>query len=150
MSPSTPPNAGSDAHPLPAAVRQLLGAGEEVEVRYELKGAEAYATATRLIILRDGVADSFEYRTIAGLREVTHVNVWLILCGVALFALGGTSTAFPVAGAALLLLGIMVRARELELLVTGRREPVRLNGVREVMGPLTRRLTERGARPLRS
>jgi hypothetical protein len=115
------PNAGNPESLVPAAVRQLLVKGEEVEARYELKGAQAYATATRLIILRGGFV---------------------------LFAFGGTSAFFPVAGAALILLGILTRARRLELLVTGVREPVVLNGAREVLGPLVQKLSEKGARKL--
>lgn len=150
MSTSSPRDTGDATHLVPASVRQLLATGEVIEVRYVMKGAEVYATPTRLIILRSGETHSFEYRRIAGLREITHVNVWLILCGVACFALGGTSAVFPVAGAAFVLLGIMLRARGVELLVSGRHEPVQLNGAREVVGPLTRRLIEKGAPKLGS
>jgi len=135
---------------VPLAVRQLLRTDEEVDTRYEMKGAEVYATAARLIVLRDGETASFEYHKVAGFREITHVNPWLILCGVALFALGGRSALFPVAGAALILLGIMVRTRELELLVTGYREPIRLKGAREVLSPLVERLARKQIRRLGS
>ena len=135
---------------VPAAVRQLLAKGEEVEIRYEMKNSEAYATATRLILLRDGQAASHDYQKIAGVREIVRSNVWLILCGVGLFALGGTSPVFPVAGGALILLGILTRARRVELLVTGLREPAVLDGAREVLGPLVQRLAAKGARKLSS
>jgi hypothetical protein len=133
---------------VPGHVRQLLANGEEVEVRYEMKGAEAFATPTRLIILRGGQTSSHDYKKIAGTREITRTNVWFILCGVALFALGGTSTIFPVAGAVLVLIGVLTRARRVEVLVTGLKEPIVLDGTREVLGPLVQRLTERGARRL--
>jgi hypothetical protein len=142
------PNAGNPESLVPAAVRQLLVKGEEVEARYELKGAQAYATATRLIILRGEETASHNYDHIAGTRDISSTNVWLILGGFALFAFGGTSAFFPVAGAALILLGILTRARRLELLVTGVREPVVLNGAREVLGPLVQKLSEKGARKL--
>lgn len=135
---------------VPAEVRQLLAEGEEIETRYEMKRSEAYATATRLIILRDGQTISHDYHKIAGVRDTARSNVWLILCGVGLFALGGTNAVFPVAGGALLLLGIFMKAHRIELLVTGLREPVVLDGAREVLGPLVQRLAAKGARKLSS
>jgi len=135
---------------VPATVRQLLAKGEEIETRYEMKRSEVYATATRLIILRDSQTTSHDYQKIAGVRDIARSNVWLILCGVGLFALGGTSAVFPVAGGALILLGILTKARRVELLVTGLREPVVLDGAREVLGPLVQRLAEKGVRKLSS
>lgn len=145
------PHAGepdSKAVLIPNVVRRILGEHEEVEVRYELKGAEVYATPTRLIIIRDEQTSAHEYRQIAAAREIGRSNVWLILCGVAFFALGGTSAIFPVVGAALLLLGIFTRARRVELLLTGIKEPVVLDGAREVLVPFVQRLVEKGARRL--
>ncbi len=57
---------------------------------------------------------------------------------------------FPVAGGALILLSILTKARRVELLVTGLREPVVLDGAREVLGPLAQRLAEKGVRKLSS
>jgi len=133
---------------IPAVVKKLLFSGEEVEARYVLKGSEAYATAKRLIILRGDATTSHNYDQIAGTREIARSNVWFILAGVTMFALGGTSVLFPVAGAALILVGVLTRARRLELLVNGVREPVVLDGAREVLKPLVQKLNERGARKL--
>jgi len=133
---------------VPEPVKRILSKGEEVEVRYEMKGSVAYATATRLIIFRDGGVASHEYTRIAATRETSRSNTWFILCGVALFALGGTSAIFPVAGAGLILLGILTQARRVELLVTGLTEPVVLDGSREVVNPLVQRLTDRGSRKM--
>jgi len=133
---------------VPAAVRQLLATGEEIETRYEMKGSEAYATSARLIILQNSQITSHDYQKIAGVRDIARSNVWIILCGVGLFALGGTNAVFPVAGGALILLGILMRAHRVELLVTGLREPVVLDGAREVLGPLAQKLTEKGVRKL--
>jgi len=129
-------------------VRELLPADEEIEVRYVVKGAEAYATTRRLIILRDGRTSSHQYSSIAGVREISRSNAWLILAGVAMFALGGTSPIFPVAGAGLILLGVLTRARRVELLVNGLKEPVVLDGAREVLVPLAERLHSKGAQKL--
>ncbi len=148
MNPSSPGVEDKKDGLIPDAVRHILASGEEVEVRYQMKAAEAYATATRLIIFREGRTSSHEYRHIAAAREIARTNAWLILAGVALFALGGTSTIFPVAGAGLILLGIFTRARRVELLVTGIKEPIILDGAREVLGPLVQRLTDRGSRRL--
>jgi hypothetical protein len=146
---TTPDSRSKSAGDLvPAAVRQLLAKGEEIETRYEMKRSEVYATATRLIILRDGQTTSHDYQKIAGVRDIARSNVWLILCGVGLFALGGTNAVFPVAGGALILLGILTKAHRVELLVTGLREPVVLDGAREVLGPLAHRLAEKGVRKL--
>ena len=82
---------------MPAVVTRLLEKGEEVEARYVLKDAEAYATSTRLIILRGGEPTILTYDRISTTRDVSTSNAWVILIGVALFALGGTSTLFPVA-----------------------------------------------------
>jgi hypothetical protein len=129
-------------------VRFVLAKGEEIEVRYELKGSTAFATATRLLILRNEHVTSHEYGKIAATRETSKSNIWFILCGVALFALGGTSAIFPVAGAGLILLGILTQTRRVELLVNGQRDPIALDGSREVLGPLVQRLTDRGARKM--
>ena len=133
---------------VPDSVRELLPADEEIEVRYVVKGAEAYATTRRLIILRDGRTSSHQYSSIAGVREISRSNAWLILAGVAMFALGGTSPIFPVAGAGLILLGVLTRARRVELLVNGLKEPVVLDGAREVLVPLAERLHSKGAQKL--
>jgi hypothetical protein len=133
---------------VPPVVRELLSSDEEVEVRYVVKGAEAYATIKRLIILRDGQTSSHQYDHIAGVREISRSNAWVILAGVAMFALGGTSAIFPVAGAGLILLGVLTRARRVELLVNGVKEPVVIDGAREVLVPLAERLHQRGARKL--
>lgn len=117
-------------------------------MRYQLKGSAVFATATRLIILRHGRVSSHEYNRIAATRQTSRSNTWLILCGVALFALGGTSAIFPVAGAGLILLGILVQSRRVDLLVNGLKEPVSLDGAREVLDPLVQRLTDRGARKM--
>lgn len=148
MKTPSPGATGTTDDLVPAFVRQLLAKDEEVEVRYELKGAEAYATAKRLIVLRGDRTATHEYQKIAGIREMSRSNVWFILCGVALFALGGTSAIFPMAGGALILFGLLTRARRVELLVTGIREPIILDGSREVLGPLVQRLTEKGSRKL--
>lgn len=126
----------------------MLSSGEDVEVRYVVKGAEAYATIKRLIILRDGRTFSHQYDHIAGVREISRSNAWVILAGVAMFALGGTSAIFPVAGAGLILLGVLTRARRLELLVNGVKEPVILDGAREVLVPLAEKLHAKGAQRL--
>lgn len=133
---------------VPDSVRGLLSADEEIDARYVIKGAEAYATMRRLIILRDGQTSSHQYSSIAGVREISRSNAWLILAGVAMFALGGTSPIFPVSGAGLILLGVLTRARRLELLVTGLKEPVVLDGAREVLVPLAERLHSKGAQRL--
>jgi hypothetical protein len=142
------PISSADSNLIPPVVKQMLSSGEDVEVRYVVKGAEAYATIKRLIILRDGKTSSHQYDHIAGVREISRSNVWIILAGVAMFALGGTSPIFPVAGAGLILLGVLTRARRVELLVNGVREPVVLDGAREVLVPLAERLHEKGARKL--
>ena len=139
---------GDEGGLIPEAVKRILSQGEEVEARYEMKGSEAYATGNRLIIVRDGQTQSHEYRKIAATHEISHSNAWLMLAGVALFALGGTSTAFPVAGAAMILLGVFTRTRRVELLVTGMKEPLVLHGTHEVLGPLVQRLTDRGVKKL--
>ncbi|MBN1629735.1 MAG: hypothetical protein JW990_08225 [Thermoleophilia bacterium] len=133
---------------VPDSVRFVLTKGEEVEIRYQLKGATAFATATRLIILRYGRVSSHEYSKIAAVRETSRSNTWFILCGVALFALGGMSAAFPVAGAGLILLGVLTQSRRVELLVTGLKDAVVLDGSREVLTPLVQRLTDRGTRKM--
>ncbi len=112
-----------------------------------LKHAEAYATTTRLIVLRDGQTTSLAYDRIATTRDISKSNVWLILGGMALFALGGTSTLFPVAGAILVLVGALARSRRLEIFVTGLTQSVVLDGAREVLGPLTQKLAQKRAKP---
>jgi hypothetical protein len=134
---------------VPDAVTRSLASGEEIEVRYELKRAEAFATTRRLIVAAaEGDPAFYDYDRISAVREISRVNNLLILAGVALFALGGTSTLFPVGGAVLIMLGIFARSLRVELLVTGVKEPVVLNGAREVLEPLAQRLVERGSRRL--
>lgn len=132
---------------VPDVVRRLLLPQEEVEVRYVLKGAEAYATGTRLIVMREGEPTVIAYDRIATTRDLSKTNTWLILGGVALFALGGTSTIFPVAGALLILVGVLARSRRIEIFVTGLKESVILDGAREVLGPLAERLAQKRAKP---
>ncbi|MBN1153145.1 MAG: hypothetical protein JXA58_08035 [Dehalococcoidia bacterium] len=127
-------------------MKQRLSDSEPIEVRYEVKGAAVYATPTRLMIFRDSVVSSHDYAQISGYRQTARSNPWLILCGVVLFAFGGTSPALPVAGAVFILLGVLSRARRIELLVSGVRQPVVLDGAREVLDPLAARLTEKGSR----
>jgi hypothetical protein len=148
VSSSGGPISNDSGNLVPPVVRELLSSDEEVEVRYVVKGAEAYATIKRLIILRDGQTSSHQYDHIAGVREISRSNAWVILAGVAMFALGGTSAIFPVAGAGLILLGVLTRARRVELLVNGVKEPVVIDGAREVLVPLAERLHQRGARKL--
>ncbi len=136
-------NSDGDADLVPPVVKGLLGPDEEVEARYELKRAEVYATPSRLIILRAGQTVSHAYSQIAGVRELSRTHAWLIIGGAALFVLGGTSPAFPVAGAALILIGVLSRSRRLEILVNGLREPVLLDGTREVVGPLAQKVSEK-------
>ncbi len=135
-------SAGQDGL-VPAVVTRLLEKGEEVEARYVLKDAEAYATSTRLIILRGGEPTSLTYDRISTTRDVSTSNAWVILIGVALFALGGTSTLFPVAGAILILFGAIVKKRRLELFVTGIKGAIVLAGAREVLGPLAEKLAQK-------
>ncbi len=136
---------GADAL-VPDIVRRLLAPGETVDVRYVTRGAEAFATGSRLIILRFGEPASIRYADMAGVSESRRTAPWLILAGAALIALGTTNSLFPVAGAALVLLGMFRGARRLEILVSGRSQPEVLEGAREVIEPLLQRLTERGAR----
>ncbi len=145
---SNAPRSNSDNHAnlVPPVVKGLLAPDEQVEARYELKRAEAYATSSRLIILRAGQTVSHAYSQIAGVREFSRTHAWLILGGAALFILGGTSPAFPVAGAALILIGVLSRSRRVEILVTGLREPVLLDGAGEVLGPLAKKLSEKRGR----
>jgi len=133
---------------VPETVRRLLATGESVDVRYVAKGAEAYATDSRLIILRGGETASIQYKDMAGVSESRRVASWLILAGAALIALGTSNMVFPVAGAVLVLLGVFRGAHRLAILVSGRSEPEVLEGAGEVIGPLLQRLTERGARKL--
>ncbi len=134
---------------IPGVVKQLLAPGEEVEARYEMMGSEAYATGRRLIILRSGKTTNLNYDRIATMREFSRTNIWLMLGGVALFALGGTSPVFPVAGASLILFSVLARSRRVEIFVTGLKEPVVLDGAREVLVPLVQKLAEkRGKLPL--
>jgi hypothetical protein len=142
---STPPSSepASAKSLVPAVVKQLLANGEEVEARYVLKGAEVYATSNRLVILRGAETTSITYDRIATTRDISTSNTWLILFGVALIALGGTSTLFPVAGAILILYGAIARRRKLEIFVTGFKESVILAGAREVLGPLTEKLAQK-------
>jgi hypothetical protein len=133
---------------VPDTVRRLLATGETVDVRYVAKGAEAYATDSRLFILRGGETSSILYKDIAGVSESHRVAPWLILAGAALVALGTSNMVFPVAGAVLVLVGVFRGSHRLEVLVSGRSEPEVLEGAREVIGPLLQRLTERGARKL--
>ncbi len=139
-------SAGQDGL-VPAVVTRLLEKGEEVEARYVLKDAEAYATSTRLIILRGGEPTILTYDRISTTRDVSTSNAWVILIGVALFALGGTSTLFPVAGAILILFGAIVKKRRLELFVTGIKEAIVLAGAREVLGPLAEKLAQKRTKP---
>jgi hypothetical protein len=141
------PQTGDLNELIPDVVRRLLLPQEEVEARYVLKGAEVYAMSSRLILVRGGDTTTIEYERIATTRDTSKMNTWLILAGVALFALGGTSPIFPVAGASLILLGVLARSRRLELFVTGFKESVVLEGAREVLGPLTQRLAEKRAKP---
>jgi len=133
---------------VPDIVRRLLATGETVDVRYVAKGAEAYATDSRLIILRGGETSSIHYQDVAGVSESHRVAPWFILAGAALIALGTSNMAFPIAGAALVMLGVFSGARRLEILVSGRSQPEVLEGARGVIGPLLQRLTEKGARNL--
>lgn len=126
----------------------MLSPDEDVEARYEMKGAEAYATPKRLIVLRGGQTTTIAYDRIATTRDVAKTNAWIILAGAALFFFGGTSLAFPAAGAALILLGVLVRARRVEIFVTGLKDPVVLDGAREVLGPLAQKLADKRGRPL--
>lgn len=133
---------------VPDVVKQLLSSDEEVEARYELKGSEAFATQKRLIVLQGGETTNIAYDRIATTRDTSRTNAWLIILGAALFALGGTSLLFPAAGAALILLGTLVRSRRrIEVYVTGLKEPVVLDGAREVLGPLSAKLTEKRGKP---
>ena len=132
---------------VPDVVKQLLSPDEEVEARYELKGYEAFATQKRLIVLHRGETTNMAYDRIATTRDTSRTNAWLIIFGAALFALGGTSLIFPAAGAALILLGTLVRPRRIEVYVTGLKEPVVLDGAREVLGPLSEKLAEKRGRP---
>jgi hypothetical protein len=141
------PQTGDLNELIPDVVRRLLLSQEEVEARYVLKGAEAYATSNRLIVMRAGEPTVFAYDRIATTRDVSKTNTWLILGGVALFALGGTSPIFPVAGALLVLVGVLAKSRRTEIFVTGLKESLILEGAREVLGPLTQRLSEKRAKP---
>ncbi len=136
-----------DQNLIPGVVKQLLSSGEDVEARYELRASEAYATPKRLIVVRNGETTNIGYDRIATIRDTSKPNVWLILFGVALFAFGGTSLMFPAAGAALILLGVLLRPRKMEIFVTGLKEPVVLDGAREVLGPLSRKIAEKRGRP---
>jgi len=132
--------------PVPDIVLRLLASGETIEVRYVARGAEAFATDSRLIILRSGEPSSIRYVDMAGVSLSRRTAPWLVLAGAALIALGTTNMLFPVAGAALVLLGIVRGSRRLEILVSGRSTPEVLEGAHEVIEPLLQRLTERGAR----
>jgi hypothetical protein len=146
MSQERAPGADAREALIPEVVRRLLNTGESVEVRYVTRGAEAFATDSRLIILRSGQPASVRYADMAGVTESRRTAPWLILAGAALIALGTTSTLFPVAGAALVLLGMFRGSRRVGILVSGRSEPEVLDGAREVIEPLLQRLTERGVR----
>lgn len=132
---------------VPDVVKHLLSSDEDVEARYELKGYEAFATPSRLIVVHRGETTNIAYDRIATTRDTSRTNAWLIILGAALFALGGTSLLFPAAGAALILLGTLVRSRRIEVYVTGFKEPVVLDGAREVLGPLSSKLSEKRGRP---
>ncbi len=131
---------------VPDVVRRLLSSGETIQVRYVARGAQAFATESRLIISRYGEPASIRYADIAGVAESRRTAPWLVLAGAALIALGTSNMLFPVAGAALVLVGMLRGSRRLEILVSGRSEPEILEGAREVIEPLLQRLTERGAR----
>ncbi len=125
-----PPETPDDASSLvPDVVRQLLSPEEDIEARYEMKGSEAYATPKWLIILRGGQTTNIAYDRIATTRDISKTNTWLIL-----------------AGAALILLGVLAKSRRIEIFVTGLKEPVVLDGAREVLGPLAKKLAEKRGR----
>ena len=66
-----------------------------------MTGCAIYATSARLIKVRGKDVTSYDYPGLAGVRESTRYNVWLILCGVAFIAVSGLNSVFPAAGAAL-------------------------------------------------
>jgi len=133
---------------VPDVVRRLLTAGETIDTRYVARGAEAFATDARLIILRAGEPASIHYSDMAGISETRRTASWFILAGAALIALGTTNMVFPVAGAALILLGMFRGTLRVDIFVSGRSQPETLEGAKEVMEPLVQRLTGKGVRRL--
>ena len=143
-----PAEAASPEALVPDVVKRLLTPEETIDTRYVASGAEAYATETRLIILRAGEPASIRYADMAGISATRRTTPWFILAGAALIALGSANMVFPVAGAALILLGMFRGTLRIDIFVTGRSQPESLEGAREVMEPLIQRLAAKGVRRL--
>ena len=101
-----------------------------------MTGCAIYATSARLIKVRGKDVTSYDYPGLAGVRESPRYNVWLILCGTAFIAGSGLNFVFPVAGAALIILGIFMKSRVLEISSTTHAEPLRLEGDSQALNAL--------------
>ncbi len=71
---------------------------------------------------------SYDYSGLAGVSESTRSNVWFILCGAAFIAMSGLNSVFPVTGAVLIFMGIVMKSRVLEISSAAHAEPLRLEG----------------------
>ena len=130
------PRHGEEPVNAPECVTQLLSRGETLEEGFRMTGCAIYATSARLIKVRGKDVTSYDYPGLAGVRESTRYNVWLILCGVAFIAVSGLNSVFPAAGAALIILGIFMKSRVLEISSTTHAEPLRLEGDSQALNAL--------------
>ncbi len=120
----------------PECVTQLLSRGETMEAGFRMTGCAVYATSARLIRVRGKNVTSYDYPSLAGVRESTRYNVWFILCGAAFIAMSGLNSVFPVAGAALIFVGIVMKSRVLEISSATHAEPLRLEGDSQALNAL--------------
>ncbi len=120
----------------PEYVTQMFARGETLEEGFRMTGCVVYATSTRLIRVRGKDVTSYDYPGSAGVRESTRYNVWFILCGAAFIAMSGFNSVFPVTGAALIILGVFMKSRVLEISSATHAEPLRLEGDSQALNAL--------------
>ena len=129
----------------PEHVTQMLSRGEMLEEGFRMTGCAVYATSTRLIRVQGKDVTSYDYPGLVRIRESARYNVWFILCGAAFIAMSGLNSVFPVTGATLIILGIFMRSRVLEISSTTHAEPLRLEGENQALDALL--LLLKGKRP---
>ncbi|MBE9505615.1 MAG: hypothetical protein IMY84_02260 [Chloroflexi bacterium] len=139
------PGHGEEPVNAPEFVTQLLARGETLEAGFRMTGCAVYATSTRLIRVRGKDVTSFDYHGLVRVRESTRYNVWFILCGAAFIAMSGLNSVFPVTGAALIFMGIVMKSRVLEISSATHAEPLRLEGDSQALNALL--LLLKGKRP---
>lgn len=127
----------------PEHVTQMLSRGETLEEGFRMTGCVVYATSTRLIRVHGRDVTSYTYPELVRVRESARYSVWLILCGAAFIAVSGLNSVFPVAGAALIILGIFFKSRVLEISSAAYAEPLRLEGDSQALNALLLRLKEK-------